>query len=75
MRIHLTYDVEEDGRIIAGVPELPGVLVYGADKAEARRNAVVLALKVVADFLEHGDPVAESLLPEVIELPSDDSGD
>jgi predicted RNase H-like HicB family nuclease len=48
---------EEDGRWIAEVPDLPGVLVYGATEAEARNKAVVLSLRVIADRLEAGEPV------------------
>ncbi len=48
---------EEDGRWIAEVPELPGVLAYGATEAEARNKAVVLSLRVIPDRLEAGEPV------------------
>jgi predicted RNase H-like HicB family nuclease len=53
----LEIEREVDGRFIAEVPELPGVLVYGATEAEARNKAVVLALRVIADRLEAGEPV------------------
>lgn len=53
---------EADGRWIAEVTELPGVLAYGADEVEARRAVLVLALRTAADRLEHGEPVPESLL-------------
>jgi predicted RNase H-like HicB family nuclease len=46
---------EEDSRWIAEVPELPGVLVYGATADEAMSKAEVLALRVIADRLEHGE--------------------
>ena len=46
---------EEDGRWIAEVPELPGVLAYGSSQAEARAKVQALALRVVADRLEHGE--------------------
>lgn len=48
---------EEDGRWIAEVPELPGVLVYGATEAEARTRVAALALRVIADRIENGEPV------------------
>jgi predicted RNase H-like HicB family nuclease len=48
---------EEDGRYIAEIPELPGVIVYGANEAEARIKATALALRVIADRLEAGEPV------------------
>jgi predicted RNase H-like HicB family nuclease len=41
------FDLEEDGRWIAEIPSLPGVLAYGATKEEARERAVQLALSVV----------------------------
>jgi predicted RNase H-like HicB family nuclease len=46
---------EEDGRWIAEVVELPGVLVYGATLEDARAKAQALALGVVADRLEHSE--------------------
>lgn len=48
---------EKDGRWIAEVPALPGVLVYGQTESEARAKAEALALRVIADRLENGEPV------------------
>lgn len=48
---------EEDGRWIGEVPALPGVLVYGATAEEARAKAEALAFRVIADKIEHGEPV------------------
>ena len=48
---------EEDGRWIGEVAALPGVLAYGATQAEARNNTAALALRVIADRIEHGEPV------------------
>ena len=48
---------EEDGRWIGEIPTLPGALVYGATAAEARTRASALALRVLADRIEHGEPV------------------
>jgi predicted RNase H-like HicB family nuclease len=45
----IKFDREEDGRWIAEVPSLPGVLVYGPTKAEAARAVRALALRVLAD--------------------------
>ena len=57
----LTYRVEvaqeEDGRCIAEISELPGVLVYGKTPEEARTKVQALALRVVADRLGNGDSV------------------
>ena len=52
---HLTieYEQEEDGRWIAEVPGLPGVLAYGATADEAMAKAEALALRVLAERLEH----------------------
>ena len=44
---------ETDGRWIAEVPQLPGVLVYGATREDAIRKAQTLSLRVLADRLEH----------------------
>ena len=49
------YEQEEDGRWLAEVLELPGVLAYGATSEEATAKAKALALRVVADRLEHGE--------------------
>jgi len=63
MQLTLTVEREEDGRWIAEVPELPGVLVYGASESEAMAEAEVLALRVLAERIEHGEaaPVPFSL--------------
>jgi len=53
MRIEI--DREEDGRWLAEVPELPGVLAYGATAEEAMAKAQVLALRVLAERLEHNE--------------------
>jgi predicted RNase H-like HicB family nuclease len=53
MRIEI--EREEDGRWIAEVPELPGVVAYGATVDEARAKAAALALRVIADRIEHGE--------------------
>jgi len=50
---------EDDGRWIAEVTELPGVLAYGATREEALRNVEALALRALADRIEHGETVPE----------------
>lgn len=50
---------EEDGRWIGEVTDLPGVLVYGATRAEAVAKAKALAFRVLADRLEHGENIPE----------------
>ncbi|MGD0775476.1 MAG: type II toxin-antitoxin system HicB family antitoxin [Candidatus Solibacter sp.] len=46
---------ETDGRWIGDVSELPGVTVYGATSEEATRKAKALALRVIAEEIEHGE--------------------
>jgi predicted RNase H-like HicB family nuclease len=53
MMFSLECELEDDGRWIAEVPELPGVLAYGGTKNEAMAKAEVLALRVLADRLEN----------------------
>jgi len=55
MTFKVEVEQEEDGRWIAEVVELPGVLAYGATPDEARARVQALALRVVADRLEHGE--------------------
>lgn len=55
------FDREEDGRFLADIPALPGVMVYGQSREEALEKVKALALHVIADMLEHGE------LPEPID--------
>lgn len=57
MKLTLETEQEDDGRWIAEVPQLPGVLVYGATRDEAMARAEVLALRVVAEQLEHREAI------------------
>ena len=50
---------EEDGRWIAEIPELPGVMVYGDTRNQAISKAEALALRVMADRLEHEEEIPE----------------
>ena len=59
MRFRVELEREDDGRWIAEVPELPGVLAYGTTSTEAQAKVQALALRVVADQLEHGEAGAE----------------
>ncbi len=63
MNFTLECEQEVDGRWIAEVPELPGVLSFGDSAADAMAKAEILALRVIADRLENGDsePVGISL--------------
>jgi predicted RNase H-like HicB family nuclease len=64
MNLTLTLDREEDGRWIVEVPELPCVMTYGATREEAMAKAEVLALRVLADRIEHAEakPVPISIV-------------
>lgn len=55
MKFRLEIEQEEDGRWIAEVIDLPGVLAYGNTPDEAKAKVQALALRVVADRLEHGE--------------------
>jgi len=52
---------EHDGRWIAEVPELSGVMCYGQDRDEAVARVQALALRVIAERLEHREVPAELL--------------
>lgn len=62
MYLTLEVDREDDGRFIAEVRDLPGVLAYGESREQAVARAQALALRVLADRIEHGEPVPD-LLP------------
>ena len=55
MKLTLETEQEDDGRWIAEVPQLGGALAYGATRDEAMAKAEVLALRVLAEQLEHGE--------------------
>lgn len=59
MRIEI--EQEQDGRWIAEVLDLPGVMTYGSSRAEAISKVESLALRVLADRLEHGEKIPELL--------------
>ena len=55
MTFSIEIEQESDGRWIAEVADLPGALVYGRTEAEAKALVQALALRIVADRLEHGE--------------------
>ena len=55
MKLFVELEQEADGRWIAEIAALPGVMAYGKSADEARARAQALALRVVADRLEHGE--------------------
>ena len=66
MKIEL--EREDDGRWIAEVPELSGVMAYGKTREEAIAKVEALALRVLADRLDHGEMIPE--LREVFAVPA-----
>lgn len=59
--LRIETEREDDGRWLAEVPGLPGVLSYGVTDTEARSKATALALRVIADRVEHGEPLPSEL--------------
>ncbi len=55
MDLTLEFEQEEDGRWLAEVPQLPGVMAYGASSDEALVKVETLALRVIAERLEHAE--------------------
>jgi predicted RNase H-like HicB family nuclease len=60
MKLTIEIEREADGRWIGAVTELPGVLVYAETADDAARQAVGLALRVIADRVEHGETGVQS---------------
>ena len=61
MNFTIEHEPEEDGRWLAEVPELPGVLAYGASAKEAIVKAEALALRVLAERLENNEAGPQSI--------------
>jgi predicted RNase H-like HicB family nuclease len=61
MNFTIEHEREEDGRWIAEVPELPGVLAYGATREEAMVKAEALALRVLAERLENNETAPQPI--------------
>ena len=57
--MNIEIELEEDGRWIAEVPDLPGVMAYGQSQKEAISKVEALALRALADRLEHGEEIPE----------------
>ena len=62
--LRIEVEREEDGRWIAKIAAIPGAMAYGETGAKARANVSALALRVIADRIEHGENAPE----EAIEL-------
>src|SRR5664280_1090242 len=69
MRLRVEVEREEDGRWIAEVPEILGAMAYGASREAALAAVEALALRVLADRLEHGEgptlPLSLSFVEEI----------
>lgn len=61
MKLTVELEREDDGRWIAEVPDLSGVMAYGATADEARARVQALALRVLAERLEHGEAAPDLL--------------
>lgn len=61
MTFIIELEQETDGRWIAEVPSMPGVLCYGMDRDDAVARVQALALRVIAERLEHREAPAELL--------------
>jgi len=57
--IRIEIEREDDGRLIADIPEIPGVMAYGATQQDAVARVEALALRVLADRLERGEAVPQ----------------
>jgi predicted RNase H-like HicB family nuclease len=56
--LKIEIEQEDDGRWLAEISALPGALAYGATEG-MRARAAALACRVIADLIEHGDPIPE----------------
>jgi predicted RNase H-like HicB family nuclease len=59
--IRLQVERETDGRFLAAMPDLPGVMAYGDSEAEAVRKVKSIALQVLADMVASGEDLPEAL--------------
>ncbi len=59
MPLKIEVEQEDDGRWLAELPDLPGVLAYGQSRAEAVEHVQALALRVLADRLDHGEAIPD----------------
>ena len=61
MDFEIEFEMEDDGRWIAEIPALPGVMVYGTSRKEAQSRVQALALHVIADRLERDTETIDHL--------------
>ncbi len=55
MQLSIECEREEDGRWIAEIMQIPGAMAYGATRDEAIARAEIVALRALADKIEHGE--------------------
>ena len=68
MNLHIEYEREIDGRWLAEVPEIPGVLTYGTTAEEAMAKAETLALRALAERIESGENRPMTINIEFVDL-------
>ena len=61
--LRIETEREDDGRWLAEVTALPGVLTYGTTDTEARSKATALALRVIAGRVENGEALPREISP------------
>ena len=66
--MQIEVEREEDGRWLSEISDLPGVMAYGQTQEEAVARVKALALRVMADRLEHGETIPE--LADVFSVPA-----
>jgi predicted RNase H-like HicB family nuclease len=59
--LQIGVEREDDGRFLASLPQLPGVMAYGDTEASAVRKAKAIALQVLAEMIESGDELPQPL--------------
>jgi predicted RNase H-like HicB family nuclease len=59
MPLSLEVEREDDGRWVAEVPDIPGVLAYRQTREEAIEHVQAFSLRVLADRMDHGEPVPQ----------------
>lgn len=69
MSIPIEIDQEPNGRWIAEIPSLPGVMTYGSTREEAIEFAQVLALQVLSERIFHGEVIPQEIV-ELFEVPA-----
>lgn len=60
--IRIEVEREEDGRFLASIPDLPGVMAYGHLDTEAIQKAKTIALQVIADMIETGEGLSTPII-------------